>query len=97
MFWNAYIVTALNPKSIVFFVAFVPQFIDVSRPIWTQFAILEFTFVGLATINIALWAILAGEMRNFFRNPHTLRLLNRIGAVFLISAGILTAAMRHTP
>ena len=32
MFWNAYVVTALNPKSVVFFVAFVPQFVDPAGP-----------------------------------------------------------------
>ena len=94
MFWNAYIVTALNPKSIVFFVAFVPQFIDPARSPWIQFAVLEVTFVTLATLNVALWAVLAGKMRTFFRNPGTLRYLNRIGAGFLVGAAMLTAVLR---
>ncbi|VAW16843.1 hypothetical protein MNBD_ALPHA11-649, partial [hydrothermal vent metagenome] len=44
-------VTALNPKSIVFFIAFAPQFIAVNSPLLPQFAILTATFVGLAALN----------------------------------------------
>ena len=96
MFWNAYIVTALNPKGIVFFVAFVPQFIDPTAPLFTQFAILEATFVGLATVNVALWAVLAGQFQAKFKNPLTVRRVNRVGASFLIGAGVLTAVVRRT-
>ena len=95
MFWNAFVVTALNPKSIIFFIAFVPQFIDPARPALAQLAILEATFLVLAAINVAIWAILAGELRARFRQASTLRLVNRIGAGFLIGAGVLTAALRR--
>ncbi len=95
MFWNAYVVTALNPKGIVFFTAFVPQFIVTGQPLLPQFALLEATFLTLAAVNTALWAVLAGEMRARFRKPATLRLANRIGGSFLIGAGLLTAAARR--
>lgn len=95
MFANAFAVTALNPKSIVFFVAFVPQFIDPAKPALTQFIVLEGTFLALAAANAALWAVLAGEMRQRFRHPGTLRLLNRTGAGFLVGAGVLTALARR--
>lgn len=95
MFWNAFVVTALNPKGIVFFVAFVPQFIDPGRPALQQFVILEATFLTLAAANVAVWAALAGEMRQRFRRPSTLKLMNRTGAGFLIGAGVLTALARR--
>ncbi|NKB58823.1 MAG: LysE family translocator [Alphaproteobacteria bacterium] len=95
MFWNSYIVTALNPKSIAFFIAFVPQFIDPSSPVLAQFAVMEATFLTLAAANVAVWAVLAGQMRAQFKKPSVLRLTNRIGASFLIGAGLLTAAMRR--
>ncbi len=95
MFWNAYVVTALNPKSIMFFVAFVPQFVDPAGPVFVQFAILEVTFVTLAAINVAIWAVLAGQLRQAVSSQSALRLINRLGAGFLISAGVLTAAVRH--
>ena len=62
MFWLAYAVTALNPKSIVFFIAFVPQFVTAGATPLPQFALLEATFVTLAAVNAALWALLAGGL-----------------------------------
>ena len=96
MFWNSFAVTALNPKSIVFFVAFVPQFVDPTRPVLFQFVILETTFLLLAAVNVAIWALLAGHLRSRFKRPETLRLVNRTGGSFLIGAGLLTAAIRRT-
>jgi homoserine/homoserine lactone efflux protein len=95
VFWSAYFVTALNPKSIVFFVAFVPQFIDPAVPALRQFIVLEATFLALAAANVVLWAVLAGKMRTRFKRPETLRLVNRTGGGFLIGAGVLTAAVRQ--
>ncbi|MHA1108940.1 MAG: LysE family translocator [Alphaproteobacteria bacterium] len=96
MFWNAYVVTALNPKSIVFFIAFVPQFVVADAPLLPQFAIMIATFVGLAAVNTSLWAVLVGEMRRRFERPGTLKLINRAGGGFLIGAGVLTALARRS-
>jgi threonine/homoserine/homoserine lactone efflux protein len=95
MFWNSFIVTALNPKSIVFFIAFVPQFVDPASPLVLQFVILEATFLSLAAINVVIWAVLAGRLRARFQRPATLRLVNRVGGSFLIGAGLLTAVARR--
>jgi threonine/homoserine/homoserine lactone efflux protein len=59
IFLHAYAVTALNPKSILFFVAFLPQFLDLSRPLFAQMVIFEATFLTLATANATLYACLA--------------------------------------
>jgi len=95
MFLNAFTVTALNPKSIVFFIAFAPQFVDPALRTLPQFAAMEATFVTLAAANAALWAVLAGALRRRARRPATLRAVNRIGGGFLIGAGLLTAAVRR--
>ncbi|MEL6127169.1 MAG: LysE family translocator [Pseudomonadota bacterium] len=95
MFWNSYVVTALNPKGIVFFIAFVPQFVDPNRPILTQFVILTATFVLLAAINAAMWAVLFGEMRDRLGRPGVLRWLTWIGGSCLIAAGCATALARR--
>ena len=77
MFCNAYVVTALNPKSILIFVTFVPQLIDPARPLLMQVVILEATFLFLAMLNIILWALMVSEIRA--RWPATLRHANHIG------------------
>lgn len=96
MFWNSFAVTALNPKGIVFFIAFVPQFVDPTAPAFQQFAILEATFLALAAVNVALWVVLAGALRRSFRRPETLRWVNRVGGGFLIGAGLMTAMVRKS-
>ena len=91
MFWNCYIVTALNPKSIVFFIAFVPQFVNASGPLVAQFVVLEATFLVLAAITLVIWASLAGQLRARLQHPATVHAINRIGGSFLIAAGLITA------
>jgi len=95
LFLNAYVVTALNPKGIVFFVAFVPQFVDTGAPVFAQFALLEATFLGLAAINSAAWAFAAGQLNGTFQSVPLRRLINRISGTFLCAAGALTAMVRQ--
>lgn len=95
MFWNAYAVTALNPQSIMFFIAFVPQFVAADRPLLPQFAILEGTFLALAALNVTLWAALAGTLHARLRRPAILRLFNRVGGSVLIGSGLLSATARQ--
>ncbi|MEM7236528.1 MAG: LysE family translocator [Pseudomonadota bacterium] len=95
MFANSFVVTALNPKSIVFFIAFVPQFVDPAAPLIAQIAILEATFLTLAVLNTLIWVLMVGKMRERFSRPGTLRLINRVGGSFMIGAGLLTAVTRR--
>lgn len=95
MFWQAYVVTALNPKGIVFFVAFLPQFVNPAQPALPQFVLLAATFIVLATVIVAGWGILAGSLRARLRRPKALKLVNRLGGSFLIGTGILTVAVRR--
>lgn len=92
MFGHSFTVTALNPKSIVFFIAFLPQFIDHTAPVLPQFIVMEITFLTLAVANAAIYAILAGAARDTFRRPSVLKAVNRVGGGLLIGAGALVAA-----
>ena len=89
IFLHAYIVTALNPKSIVFFVAFLPQFLVPTLPFWPQVLIFEATFLVLATVNAALYGLLASAARNTIRKPKVQRIVNRTGGGLLIGAGLV--------
>ena len=63
MLGHAWLVTALNPKSITFFVAFLPQFIDQHADFWTQMLIFEATFVCLAFANAIGYGLVASRAR----------------------------------
>ena len=92
---QAFLVTALNPKSIVFFVAFVPQFLDPARPFLPQAAILVASFVSLAALNAGLYALAAARLSGAVRRPSLRRLLNRAGGGAMIGAGLAAAALRR--
>ena len=94
MLVHAWLVTMLNPKSIVFFVAFLPQFIDPGRPFWPQMAIFEATFVALAFANAFGYALLAARARRLAASPRAVRALNRAGGTALIAAGAAAVTMR---
>jgi threonine/homoserine/homoserine lactone efflux protein len=96
IFAHAYAVTALNPKSIIFFIAFVPQFIDTARPFVPQVVILEATFVILAALNAALYGWLAAKAREKLKNPRIQRVVNRTGGAALMGAGVLALGWRNS-
>lgn len=93
---SAYIVTALNPKSIAFFVAFLPQFVDHRVATLPQFTVMMVTFLVLAAFNAGLYALFAGQMYEQLQNVRARRWINRTGGTALIGAGLLTAAMKRT-
>jgi threonine/homoserine/homoserine lactone efflux protein len=94
IFLHAYAVTALNPKSIVFFIAFLPQFLDGTRAVLPQLVIFEASFLALATLNALSYALLASAARRTIRKARVQRAVNRTGGTLLIGAGALAATWR---
>lgn len=95
IFLHAYAVTALNPKSIIFFVAFLPQFLNHAEPVAFQMAVFEATFHALATANAATYGLVAAMARKTIRKPRVQRLVNRIGGSLMIGAGLLAAGWKR--
>jgi threonine/homoserine/homoserine lactone efflux protein len=93
-FRDAFLVTALNPKDIVFFVAFLPQFISSARPFFRQIATIELTFLTLILISNSAWIVLGATLSGYLRTPRHIRTANRFGAFWLVGAGGLTALTR---
>jgi threonine/homoserine/homoserine lactone efflux protein len=95
MLAHAYAVTALNPKSILFFVAFLPQFLVAGRPLLPQMALFEATFLVLAILNATAYALVAAAARQTIRKPSVQRAVNRAGGSLLIGAAVLAAGWRR--
>jgi threonine/homoserine/homoserine lactone efflux protein len=91
---HAWLVTALNPKSITFFVAFLPQFLDKHGDFFTQMLIFETTFLVLAFLNAAGYALIASRARNLVKSPRAIGLFNKTGGTLLIGAGVAAATLR---
>ena len=88
LFANTWLVTALNPKGIIFFVAFLPQFISPASAVAPQLWILATTFVVMATINATLYAVFAGAARRLLASPSAQRGFNLTGGTLLSAAGV---------
>lgn len=96
VFNHAAAVTALNPKSIAFFIAFVPQFVRPDAPLMPQFTILIATFVSLAAVNAMAYALLADRLRQVIARPSVITWITRAGGTALIGMGVLTATLRRS-
>jgi len=92
---NLFVVTALNPKSIAFFIAFLPQFVTPSGQVLPQLLVLGGTFLFLGAVNATLYALFAGHLRERIQNTKAHRWFNRCGGTALIGAGFVTATMRQ--
>lgn len=96
VFRQTFIVTALNPKGLVFFLAFIPQFVDRSLAYWPQVTVYGGLFVVMGGANALVYAYSSGRLSTFFTRPTALRWLKRASAGFLGSAALITA-LHHVP
>lgn len=96
MFRSAYLVTALNPKGIVFFVAFLPQFISPAKDFIPQIVILVATFIMLVALNITFYTLFAGQVRERVQSHNAKKWFNRFGGSALFGAGAITASLKHS-
>ncbi|HTG00441.1 MAG TPA: LysE family translocator [Nitrospirota bacterium] len=96
LFLDLFVITSLNPKSIAFFVAFLPQFVSPAEPVLPQLLILGVTFLVLAMINATIYAVFAGRLRESVNQARHRRWFSRIGGAVLISAGVITAAVKRS-
>jgi threonine/homoserine/homoserine lactone efflux protein len=90
MLGHAWLVTALNPKSITFFVAFLPAFLDPHADFLRQMLVFETTFLVLAFANAFGYALVASRARGFVSNPRAIGVVNKVGGGLLIGAGAAT-------
>ncbi|MGF6590201.1 LysE family translocator [Pseudomonas sp. 2835] len=92
-FW----VAAGNPKAILIFTAFLPQFISVGSPVPVaeQFAWLGGMFLLLEWLAIAIYGWLGAYLQRWFNQPGPRRLFNRVSAALLSCAGIGLLAARR--
>ncbi|TLM83318.1 lysine transporter LysE [Pseudarthrobacter sp. NamE2] len=94
IFRRGFWVNLLNPKAIVFFLAFTPQFIRPGQPLFPQYAVLTATIVAIDIL--VMWFFFAAAARSFQRFTQTPRgqlVLSKVFGVLFVAVGILLALM----
>lgn len=96
LFKSVFLITALNPKGIIFFSAFMPQFVNPQFEAIPQLMVLGATFISLAFINAIGYCLLSASLSSLFASLRTRRWINFSGGTALIGAGAITAISKQS-
>ena len=93
LYTQGVVVNLLNPKTIVFIFAFIPQFVDLGAGhVWLQILLLGLTFAGLGLASDSLYAVVAGTVADRVRGtPLVARVERWFGGTVLIGLGVAAA------
>jgi len=95
IFRDVFLVNALNPKGIIFFSAFMPQFVTQQQNLFFQFTLLSITFLSLALINVVCYSLLASKTNALFKSQKFNNIFNLTGGLSLICAGLYSATIER--
>ena len=94
-FWRGLAVALTNPKSIAFFTAFLPQFVDPALPVGRQLAVMCTVSVLMGGLTDSAYAVAAGLGRAYFIKPARAKFLGRLSGLMLIGGGIWLSLARR--
>jgi threonine/homoserine/homoserine lactone efflux protein len=94
-FWRGFLVAMSNPKTIAFFTAFLPQFVDPALPPEFQLVVMCAVSILIAAVFDCAWGVAAGLGRAWFMKPARARLLGRASGTILIGGGIWLSVTRR--
>ena len=94
-FWRGMFVALTNPKTIAFFTAFLPQFVDPSLPAERQLFVMCVASILIAFVFDSIWATASGLGRAWFMKPARAKLLGRLSGTVLIGGGIWLSLARR--
>lgn len=95
LFVRGWIVNALNPKGTIFLLAVVPQFLELSRPLWPQYAVIALTLAFTDLVVMAGYTALASRVLRALKSPGHIKAMNRGFGGLFIAAGTLLALFKR--
>ncbi|HWA89669.1 MAG TPA: LysE family translocator [Rhizomicrobium sp.] len=96
LFWGGFVLQMANPNVLLFFTAFLPQFIAPRAPLLPQIVILAAATAVVELVVQLGYAYLAGRFKDLLAASRFARIADRVAGSLLILAGIATAAIRRT-
>jgi threonine/homoserine/homoserine lactone efflux protein len=95
-FTRGFLVALSNPKTIAFFTAFLPQFVDPTLPVAPQLFVMCAVTALLAALSDSAWAVASGFGRAFLMQPAQAKMLGRLSGAVLIGGGLWLSLARRT-
>lgn len=92
--WQGILVNGSNPKTLLFLGAFLPQFVDLSRPAFGQIMVLGLLVMAVALVTDMFYAVIAGRA-GLLLTAARLRVMNRVSGVILMIGGVWLAFQRR--
>jgi len=93
--WSGFLVNMSNPKAIVFLLAVLPQFLDLSKPQWIQYVIMALTMISIDLIVMAGYTGLAAKVLRLLKSPKQQKYMNRTFAVLFACAASLLSLVHQ--
>lgn len=94
IFKDAFLVTAFNPKGIIFFSAFFPLFIDPKKEIAPQMTIIAISFLLVSVASTTLYSTFSGYLGSKAKSPKFQSTFNKATGTMLMGAGAVTASVQ---
>jgi homoserine/homoserine lactone efflux protein len=94
-FARGFVINALNPKGTVFMLAVIPQFLDLSAPLWPQYLAIGATLALTDVLVMGGYTALAARVLAGLRSAAHVRATNRVFGACFVAAGVLLAAFRR--
>jgi homoserine/homoserine lactone efflux protein len=92
--WQGAVINWSNPKTLLFLGAFLPQFVDMSRPAFPQIVALGLIVMAVATLTDAIYALVAGRARELL-SVARVRMMNRVSGAILMAGGVWLALQKR--
>ena len=96
LYGEGFLMSAANPKAIVFFAALFPLFLDPNAPFLLQVSILALTFLAIDGISLLIYARFAEQLKSYLENREKVHLQNKIVGALLIFSGIMLSLVKRT-
>jgi len=96
IFKEALVVTALNPKGIIFFIAFFPLFINTNNAALPQMLIMGLSFLAVSVLSASFYSFFSGYLRSKVKSVKFQKAFNKISGSMLIGAGAVTATLQKS-
>jgi threonine/homoserine/homoserine lactone efflux protein len=94
-FVRGVVVNVLNPKTALFFLAFLPQFVEADRGgVWSQVLVLGLTFIGLGLVSDSLYALAAGSVANLLRRKR--KIMRYFSGGVYVTLGVVASLAKRS-